>query len=132
MTQEQKEKRQRLLEDLKEEIFVELDRRVKDAEETLSDQITEVEAKVEEYDTRTRKLKAYQKIHGGFQGFQLKFSYYKVPYAMTVVTGFMLFWYGMWTLLPTISIMNDNAFVPMTIGLFLLFISGATYKKLVG
>lgn len=147
MTTEKQEKIEKLLEDLKEEIFVELDKRVRITQKEFAGQLSEVETKVEEtvqetvqqtveqtvvQQLRPWRKQVYKKFQGELHEFQNKFSYYKFPYAATVVVGFMLFWYGMWNLLPQVPYINENGFLAIALGLGLLFVSGAAYKKLVG
>ena len=146
MTTEKQEKIQKLLDELKQEIFVELDRRVRTAQKEFAGQMGKMETKVGEkveetvqetvQQTVVQELKpwrkqVYKKFQEELRDFQNKFSYYKFPYAATVIVGFMLFWYGMWNLLARIPFFG-NAVVPLGLGLALLLISGAAYKKLVG
>ena len=129
MTAEKQAKIQKLLDDLKEEIFVELDRRVRDAEEALELQIDQVASSVDNEAVQRRRI--FRKVHQEFQDFQKNFSYHRIPYTATIVVGFMLFWYGMWNIFPKITFL-DNGFNAMFLGLVLLFLTGATYKKFVG
>lgn len=143
MTEQEKKKKRlyEILDNLKDEIFVELDQRIKETEETLSAQISEqvgeqVEGHVEgevRRQIRHRALgKVNKKLRGDFQNFQENLQlYHKIPYAVMVVTGFMFFWYGAWKLIPMIPILNQGP-VALVAGMLLLFITGTIYKKLIG
>lgn len=126
-----------LLEELKEEIFQELDRRISATEKTLSNEITHVEEVIEEKygDELTshveRSKKWRSKVHEDLEQIQRKISYYRLPYAALVVAGFMLFWYGAFNLIPKIPYLSDGV-TALIAGLVLLIITGAAHRKLVG
>lgn len=138
MTDEQRQKKkEEILEALKEEIFVELDKRIKNTEKSLTEEIHHVEEVLEEkveeeFGEHIEKSKAWRKkVREDLQSFQTKLSYYPLIYAAMVVAGFMLFWYGTSTLIPTIPYLSDGP-IALLAGLTLLLITGAAHRKLVG
>lgn len=149
MTEDAKKRQEKLrgiVGGLKEEIFVELDKRIKETEESLSTQITEqfeqaggqleeqVGEKVEgEVKRQIRAWKNLNKrVKEDLYNFQENLqAYHKIPYAIMVVMGFLLFWYGAWSVIRVLPILN-NGFVALVAGGFLLFVTGSIYKKLIG
>jgi len=143
MTQKQKEERQRILQeilaDLKEDIFVELDRRMRETEESLGEQVSEqigeqigeqvegeVKKQVRKWSNRNKKIK------NDFREFQENLALrHKILYATMVIVGIMLFWYGALTIIKVVPILN-NGIVALSGGIILLAITGVVYKKLVG
>lgn len=155
------ERMQRIIADLKEEIFVELDRRIKETEDHLSQQVSEevitgvsdqisdisdkVSTEVGEQVTETvegyigeevtRQIRARERLAASmsknFYSFQQNLQlYYKIPYAVMVISGFLLFWYGGWAIIREIPVLN-NGVVALLVGALLLFITGSIYKKLI-
>jgi uncharacterized protein YejL (UPF0352 family) len=56
---------------------------------------------------------------------------YRIPYATMIVVGFFLFWHGASGAISVIPYF-EHWFVTMPLGMALLVITGAVYKKLVG
>lgn len=121
--------------ELKKEIFVELDRRIGEVEESLGDQMSDqvgeqIEGEVKRQFWRWRK--ANKKLRSEFRDFQENLALrHKIPYAVMVVVGVMLFWYGALTIIRITPIIN-NGIVAFVAGVTLLAITGVVYKKLVG
>jgi len=132
----QKKKKEELLEELKEEIFLELDRRIKSTERSLAKEITHVEEVLEEKyveeltDHLQNTKKWRSRVKEDLQSIQSRLTYYRLPYAALVVSGFMLFWYGAFNLIPKIPYLSNGA-TAMIAGLILLLITGAAHRKLV-
>lgn len=140
------EKLRTIVDDLKEEIFVELDKRIKETEESLSGQISEKLEQTggqlkEHVDERVegevkRQMRAWKKLNRRIKEDLYNFQenlqlHHKIPYATMVIMGFLLFWYGAWAIIRSIPILN-NGFIAFAGGVLLLFITGAIYKKLIG
>lgn len=143
MTTQEIENRRRIkkiINNLKEEIFIELDRRIVQMEGSLSGQIGEqiegqvqdkVEGEVERQIKRARKTNLNFKIKKDFRGFQENLQlYHKIPYGILVVSGVMLFWYGAWGVMREMPVLSNGP-IALGLGALLLFITGAIYKKLV-
>lgn len=157
MIEDAKKKRQQKLrkitDDLKEEIFVELDRRIRETEESLSGKINkrvervgervgeQIEERVGEHvegevKRQIKSVQSFKKVNKRFQEDLYNFQenlqiYHKIPYAIMVVFGFLLFWYGAWSIIRVVPILS-NGFFALAAGAFLLFVTGSIYKKLIG
>ena len=127
------------LEALKEEVLAELDRRIRASEQDtnayVEAQITEKiedtvsEQVVQQLQQATRIDREVLEMFYNFQeSLQVR---YRGIYAVLVFAGFVVFWYGAWRVIATVPILS-NGYVAMGVGLFLLAIPGAVYKKLAG
>lgn len=141
-----KDRIEKLLESFKEELFAELEEKIEVAQKEFADQIsgevvkkassdieTYIEEQVEEevaYQMEVQE-RVHEKVQRKFKSFQEKLQQYHMVYAFLVATGFMLFWYGVWQVLGRIELFRDGL-LAAGIGLLLLFVTGAIYKKLVG
>ncbi len=141
-----KDRIEKLLESFKEELFAELEEKIDVAQKELADQVsgevvkkassdieTYIEEQVEEEVTYQMEVqeRVHEKVQRKFKKFQEKLQQYHMVYAFLVATGFMLFWYGVWQVLAQVELFRDGL-IAIGIGLVLLFITGAVYKKLVG
>jgi hypothetical protein len=141
-----KDRVEKLLESFKKELFAEFDEKIEAAQkelagkvsdemvkQTSSDIETYIEEQVEEevaYQMEVQE-RLHEKVQRNFKKFQERLQQYHVVYAFLVAAGFMLFWYGVWQVLGRVEIFKDGI-LALGIGLVLLFITGAMYKKLVG
>lgn len=146
MAESSKDRVEKLLNSFKEELFAELDEKIEAAQKDLADQVsgevvkkassdieTYIEEQVEDevfYQMEVQE-RAHEKVQRKFKKFQEKLQQYHMVYAFLVATGFMLFWYGVWQVLARVEFFKDGI-LAISIGLLLLFITGAVYKKLVG
>jgi len=71
------------------------------------------------------------KVKKGFYKFQTKIKYNKVIYAILVISGVMLFWFGAWRIMSQVKIF-ENGLAALLLGALFLFITGTLYHKLVG
>ena len=137
MNQDQKLRIEALLDSLKSELSAEIDTKLEKAQDQMleqtSGQIEEyIEAQVEDEVAFQIEVQEqfHHKIQNKFKYFQTRLQEYHIIYAFLVGTGFMLFWFGVWQLLAQLTFFKDGV-LPLIIGLLLLFITGAVYKKLV-
>lgn len=141
-----RERIEKLLNSFKEELFVELDEKVEAAQKKITEQVsgevlkqtssdieTYIEEQVEEeiaYQMEVQE-RIHERVQRKFKRFQERLQQYHMVYAFLVATGFMLFWYGVWQVLARVELFKDGL-LAVGIGLLLLFVTGAIYKKLVG
>ncbi len=90
----------------------------------------EVEDIVPEEVSRQLQKKFDEKFLKKFYKFQADLRYHKMVYGFFVASGVMLFWFGTWRILSSISFFQ-NGVAAFFIGLFLLVITGTVYRKLV-
>jgi hypothetical protein len=91
-----------------------------------------VEGEVEEQVARQiREVKRMdRKVIEAIYSFQQRLqTKHQFVYALLVFTGFLLFWYGGWRIISSIPLFS-NGLIAMALGLFLLAVPGAIYKKL--
>lgn len=132
----------KISEKIKGEMMEEIDKRLKETEETLTDDMsgyvkdhleTQVEEAVEKHiDTEEIKTKKmHKKIKEDLENFQqhLELSH-RVWYTFLAISGVMLFWFGAWKVLFAVPVF-ENGLIPLAVGLIILFITGRVTRSFV-